>query len=180
MKKLPLISSLCLFIILCISGSYWILQLMKPVARKIVAPPQPEAVATVDSVAGLFGGALAVASNYQLKGIIVANPVSQSGAILAVDGKPAQAYRLNSEISPGIALTEIHAGYILLLDHGNSKRVDLPQEASSMATAAPRNSPTGFVNPNPAETNPAEMNGSPGRQGVISRPPLPLPAMPVS
>jgi len=104
---------------------------MQSQPRKVVAPPAQKAVADVESTASLFGGAVAVNANYQLKGIVLANPESQSGAIIAVDGKPAQAFRVNAEISPGIKLSEVHAGYIMILDNGVSKRVELPQEVRS-------------------------------------------------
>jgi len=131
MKKIPLISSLVLFVLLCVSGSYWVLQFIKPPVRKITAPPAVLQSADVESVATLFGGAMAVASNYQLKGIVLANPMNQSVAIIAVDGKANQAYPINSEISNGVRLVEVHADYVLLSDNGVNKRVDLPQEAKS-------------------------------------------------
>lgn len=128
MKRLSLILSLLLFVALCATASFWVLQFIKPDARKISAPPVMKPVADVETVAGLFGGAMAMNTNYQLKGIVLANPASQSGAIIAVDGKATQAYRIESEISPGVKLSEVHAAYILILDNGVSKRVDLPQD----------------------------------------------------
>ncbi len=137
-SKISLVCSFVLFIVLCVSTSYWVLQFMQSQPRKVSAPPVPKPVADVESTASLFGGALAVNANYQLKGIVLANPENQSGAIVAVDGKPAQAFRVNAELSPGIKLTEVHAGYIMILDNGVSKRVDLSQDAkSSQQGAAP-------------------------------------------
>ena len=101
--------------------------------RKVSAPPVSKPVPEVETVASLFGGAMAVNTNYQLKGIVLANPRNQSDAIIAVDGKPSQAFTVNSEISPGIKLTEVHAGYVMILDNGVSKRVELPTDpAASM------------------------------------------------
>ena len=134
MKKIPLISSVVLFALLCVSASYWVLQFIKPPVRKIIAPPPVVQVADVESVATLFGGALTVASNYQLKGIVLANPMKQSVAIIAVDGKATQAYPMDTEISNGVRLVEVHADYVLLLDNGVSKRVDLPQDAKSVSS----------------------------------------------
>ena len=131
MKRLPLILSLVLFVALCATSSFWVLQFIKPETRKVTAPPPNKPMADVESVAGLFGGALAVNTNYQLKGIILANPENQSGAIIAVDGKPTQAYRMEAEISPGVKLKEVHAEYILLSDNGINKRIDLPQDFKS-------------------------------------------------
>jgi len=129
MKRIPLIISFFLFILLVVTASYWIMQLVKPEPRKIVAPQINKPVADVESVAGLFGGAMAIDTNYQLKGIVLANPMSQSVAIISVDGKPTQAFPMNSELRQGVTLNEVHADYILLLDNGISKRVDLPPDA---------------------------------------------------
>ena len=133
MKRISLILSFVLFILLCVTTSFWVLQFIKPQTRKISAPPMVRPVADVQSVAGLFGGALAVNTNYQLKGIVLSNPGSQSEAIVVVDGRPAAAFTVGTEINPGVKLSEVHAGYILILDNGVSKRVDLPlpQDAKS-------------------------------------------------
>jgi len=131
MKRISLILSFVLFILLCVSASFWVMQFMKSEPRKISAPPVTRPVANVESVAGLFGGALAVNSNYQLKGIVLANPQNQSEAIIAVDGKPSQAFTVNTEISPGVKVAEVQAGYILILDNGVSKRLELPQDSKS-------------------------------------------------
>ena len=101
---------------------------MKPESRHVVAPVAVRPVADVASVTGLFGGAATVATNYQLKVIILANPASQSDAIIAVGGQPAQAFRLHTEISPGVKLGEVHPDHIILSDQGIERRVDLPQE----------------------------------------------------
>ena len=139
MKRISLILSVVLFIVLCVTASFWVMQLMKPETRKISAPPVTKPVADVESVAGLFGGAMAMNTNYQLKGIILANPSDQSGAIIAVDGKPTQAFRINAEINSGVKLSEVHASYILILDNGISKRVDLPQDSKASTQIADAN-----------------------------------------
>jgi general secretion pathway protein C len=135
MKRLSLILSVVLFVALCASTAYWVMQFMKPAARKVIAPPAMKPIADVESVAGLFGGAMAVNTSYQLKGIVLANPADQSGAIIAADGKQTQAYRINAEINPGVTLSEVHADYVLILDNGVSKRLDLPQELKSSQIA---------------------------------------------
>jgi general secretion pathway protein C len=129
MKRISIVLGFVLFIVLCATGSFWVMQFMKSEPRKISAPPMSKPVANVESVAGLFGGALAVNSNYQLKGIVLANPQNQSEAIIVVDGKPSQAFTVNSEISPGVKVTEVRSGYVLIMDNGVSKRVELPQDA---------------------------------------------------
>lgn len=136
MKRLPPILSFVLFVAVCASTSFWVMQFMKPAPRKISAPPAIKLMANVESVAGLFGGAMAVRTNYLLKGIVFTNPADQSGAIIAVDGKPGRAYRVNAEISPGVKLSEVHPGYVLILDNGISKRIELPQDFKSPQVAA--------------------------------------------
>ena len=79
----------------------------------------------------MFGGRAyaAVATNYQLKGVVVSSNAAESVAILAANGKPPLTVRTNEEVSPGIKITEIHRGYVLLSESGVIKRVDLPESA---------------------------------------------------
>lgn len=132
MKRISLILSFILFIALCASVSFWLLQFMKPEVRHIVAPAKAKPVADIASVAGLFGGAATVNTNYQLKGIVMANPASQSGAILVLDGQPAQAFNINGEVNPGVKLVEVHPDYIVLSDKGVNRRIDLPKESKGL------------------------------------------------
>lgn len=130
MKRWPLITSFVLFIALCVSAAYWAMQLFKPPLRTAAAPPQTAQPATkLDAAANLFGGrsSIAVASNIQLKGVVVASNAKESAAILAVSGKPAQAININKEVAPGIMVKEVHDRYVLLLENGSVKRVDLPE-----------------------------------------------------
>lgn len=131
MKRLALISSFVLFLLLCGTTSYWVMQFMKPVPRKVVAPPAAKPVATIDSVATLFGGAMAVNTNYQLRGIVLANPQAQSLAIIAVDGGAPQAFAINAEITSGVKLAAVGQGYVMIADNGVSKRIDLPESFKS-------------------------------------------------
>ena len=91
MNRWPRIFSFILFIVLCASLAYWAMQWFKPPQRTIAAPPAAALVpAKLESAAGLLGGrsSFAVASNFQLKGVVVSDDPQQSVAILAVDGKP--------------------------------------------------------------------------------------------
>lgn len=130
MKRIPIIASLIFFILLCVSGSYWVMQLIQPEKRKISAPQEAKAVADVESVAGLFGGAMVVDTSYQLKGLIQANPMDQSQAILEVDGSPMKAFSVNSDVSSGSVLSEVFSSYVLLKGGGVNKRVELPQQSN--------------------------------------------------
>lgn len=131
MKRLPLIASFFLFMALCASATYWALQFMKPPQRPMVGTAQPvQGDASLDAAAGLFGGRaakVALASNFQLKGVVVAGNPNESIAILVADGKPPLARRVNSEVIPGVIVKEVHDQYVLLSEGGIVKRVELPE-----------------------------------------------------
>lgn len=129
MKRWPLIVTFVLFIAMCVSAAYWAMQLFKPRSHAVAAPTQP--APKLEMAANLFGGhqVVAVASNFQLKGVVVASNPVESVAILAVNGKPAQATRVNKEVAPGVTIKEVHSRHVLLLENGSVKRVDLPEDA---------------------------------------------------
>jgi len=132
MKRWPLVFSFILFIALCVTAAYWTIQLFKPPIRSVAAPPQtPQSAPRLDAAAGLFGGrsSFAVASNFQLKGVVVASDPTESIAILATNGKPAQTVRTSEEVVPGVRLKEVQRGYVLLSEGGVVKRVELPEKA---------------------------------------------------
>jgi general secretion pathway protein C len=141
MKRLPVMVMFVLFIALCVSLAYWGMQLFKPPVRPVAAPVQAStADVRLDVAAGLFGGrktAVAAATNYQLKGVILAGRPEESVAILSVEGKPAQALGVDKEVVPGVSVKEVHAQYVLLSDGGVSKRVDLPENAPPSVRANP-------------------------------------------
>jgi len=136
MKRWPLVATFVLFIAVCVSAAYWAMQLFKPPLRPVVAPPQTvQSAPRLDAAAALFGGrtAIAVASNFQLQGVVVAGNAAESVAILAVGGKPAQAVRINSEVAPGVKVKEVHPRYVLLSEGDVVKRVELPEDAKGRA-----------------------------------------------
>jgi general secretion pathway protein C len=168
MKRWPLLTSFVLFIALCASAAYWTLQLYKPPARPVAAPP-PAASAPPDlrAAAALFGRTgrqAAVASNYKLLGVIASGSHGESVAILSADGKPAQAVQANREISPGVSVKEVHPRYVLLQEGGVEKRVELPEDALT---------PSQTGAPPPRATPPM-----PGQQAMPMRAPTPTPGMP--
>lgn len=163
MKRLPLLVTFLLFVALCASAAYWGLQLVRPPVRPLAAPvvaAPPEL--PLDVAALLFGGrplAVGAASNYQLKGVVVAANGRESVAILSADGKPAQAVGLNTEFQPGVTVREVHAQYILLSEGGVIKRVALPEGVkgigqeftpSGLPPLPPRAVPPRQVIPTPA------------------------------
>lgn len=123
----PLIAGITLTALLCASATWWTLQWLRPPQRALAAAPTPNAQPDLAAAAQLFGRTGAVASNYQLKGIVLAQDDSDSVAILSADGKPARAVKIGSELNPGVSLQEIRADGILLSDNGVQKQVPLPR-----------------------------------------------------
>lgn len=145
MKRWPILVSFLLFVGLCASATFWAMQLFKPVARPVAMPRQSTKVEVDPEAAlALFGGrtaAIVPASNFQLKGVVVAKNEKESVAILIADSKPALAVRVNAEVIPGVTVKEVHPQYVLLSDGGAIKRVDLP-----VATPSTRgDSPIGMI-----------------------------------
>lgn len=160
MKRWPLLTSFVLFIALCVSATYWGMQLLKPPARPVAAPP-PAVQAPPDprAAAVLFGGRqgpVAVATNYQLRGVVSSGTSGESVAILSADGKPPEAVRANREIQPGVLVKEVHPRYVLLQENGVMKRVELLDEArgGSMADISNRPPVTRAVPPPPGMQQP--------------------------
>jgi general secretion pathway protein C len=132
MKRLPLITSFLLFIALCVSAAYWAMQLFNPPLRAVAAPPQTfQAGPNLDAAAGLLGGHgnAAVASNYQLKGVVMASVPADSVAILVANGRKPKTVRTNEEVEPGVTVKEVQRDHVLLSERGVIKRVDLPRNA---------------------------------------------------
>lgn len=132
MKRLPLFLCFLLFLGVCMSGTFWTMQFIKPQVRPVAPLKASERTeVSPESVMNLFGGHLSVAaaSNFQLKGVVVSKNEKESVAILAADGKPAEAVRVDTEIIPGVVLREVHKDYVMLSENGIMKRVELPASA---------------------------------------------------
>ena len=130
MNRRPLIASFVLFVALCASTAYWAMQWLSPAPRPVAAPAQDaRPVADPGAAANLLGGhSIAdLASNFQLTGVVMASDPAQSVAIIAVNGKPAQATRTNKEVVPGVIVKEVHKHHVLLNDGGVIKRLELPK-----------------------------------------------------
>jgi len=141
MKRLPLITSFFLFIVLCMSAAYWAMQFFTPPLRLVALPPAEtiQPVTHSNGGASLFGGSSTapVASNYLLKGVMISSIPAESVAILATNGKPAQAIKANAEVAPGVAVKEVNRGYVLLSEGGVIKRVDLPENVKQTKVSTP-------------------------------------------
>ena len=152
MKRRPLIASFLLFIALCMSAAYWAMQLFKPPVRAVAAPPQTiQPAPRLEAAANLLGGRtiVAVASNFQLKGVVVSSNPAESVAILAASGRPTKAFRTNAEVMPGVTVKEVQRGYVLLLENGVGKRVELPEKTRRQVQTQP--SPVPVASPSEEE-----------------------------
>lgn len=164
-KRLPLLISFVLFLALCASGAYWGTKLFKPKAREVVAPPPvAQAEIGIDGAVGLFGGKLvaAVASNYQLKGVISGHDPRRGIAILSADGQPSEAIPAGKKSSSGVEVTEVHPQYVMLNESGVAKRLDMPEGkgivgGSFITPIAPRMPPPPQMN-NDAPPPPPPQN----------------------
>lgn len=169
MKRLPAVVSFVLFIALCASAAYWAMQLFKPPLRPVAAPPRvAKAEVKPEAAAALLGGVgskVAVASNYQLRGVVVSGNGRESVAILSADGKPAQAIRVDMEVMPGVTVKEVHREYVLLSEGGVSKRVELPESAKGQVDVATA-SPVPTAPARPAMTRPPPVVAPPAATAV--------------
>ena len=150
MKHLPLVAAVALSSAVCASAAYWASQWFQPPPWTVAAAPQAApAPPDVAAAGGLFGGAPAgpVATLFQLKGVIEAGP--EGVAILAAEGKPAQAVGVGKEVAPGVTVTEIHQRYVLLDEGGAVKRLELPDNAIAglQLVAAVAATPSGMSKP---------------------------------
>lgn len=131
MKRLPLFMSFVMFVLLCMSLSYWGMQVFKPKVRSVNFPVNTNTVEPGEGQWGsLFGRnpmGEAAMNNYQLKGVVVAARAIDSTAILSADGKPPRIIAVGKELSPGVILQEVQITHIVISEVGAVKRVDLPQ-----------------------------------------------------
>jgi general secretion pathway protein C len=174
MKRLPLITTVAAVAALSASLAYWGLQLFKPQQRPIAAAPMaPAPEPSIAAAQGLFGGqvAAAVASNYQLKGVVAArNGGSDSAAIVSIDNKAPIAAGVGKEVAPGVIVKEVHDRYVLLADNGAVKRIDLPSDAG-VRSEAPAPSLLSQPLP-PIQQPPQPVQPPPPQQGQPQNPPV--------
>jgi general secretion pathway protein C len=168
MKRLPLIISFLMFILLCMSLSYWGMQMFKPKVRPVSAPQN---TSTFEQLVGQWGSvfgrspiAQMAASNYQLKGLVVAPHAQDSVAIVSADGKPEQALAIGRELSPGVKLLVVRPTHIIVSESGVDKRIDLPK--SSVVTSGIS------VFPAPSPIASAPLNNQAGPAAILPPPPV--------
>lgn len=149
-SRAPVIASFLLFLLLCGSVAYWLLQWLAPEPRPVAAPPQAERSAPpVAAASNLFGGSPQGGgmANVQLRGIIRSGRPGGSVAIVAAEGKPTRALPIDAEVLPGLTVKEINARTVVLSDRGTERELSLPAFAaqeggtSALQAGAPASQP---------------------------------------
>jgi general secretion pathway protein C len=133
MKRLPVIASFLLFLMLCASITYWVLQWMAPSTRPLIVPmPVERALPEMSAAANLFGGnAEAISAiSVQLSGIIMADRGADSVALIALPGKPARSLHVNAEVIEGLVVKKINSRSVVLSERGVDREVRLPEFAA--------------------------------------------------
>jgi general secretion pathway protein C len=133
MKRLPVIAGFLLFLMLCASITYWVLQWMAPSTRPLIVPmPVERALPEMSAAANLFGGnAEAISAiSVQLSGIIMADRGADSVAIIALPGKPARSLHVNAEVIEGLVVKKINSRSVVLSERGVDREVRLPEFAA--------------------------------------------------
>jgi hypothetical protein len=142
MKRLPLMFSFFLVVLLCLSLVFW--------GRHFLKPPMRDAHSflaknNVEDVTGQWGRVFGLnqtaqggSNNYRLQGVLVTQTEQNSSAIISINGKPAQTLYLNQEVIEGVRLSEVHATYITLREDGVDRRISLQSlsDPSKLAHAA--------------------------------------------
>lgn len=132
-ERLPNTVSFLFFIGVWVSLSFWLQQWLSPPVQPMQLFPMAEqSIPPLSSAANLFGGSeqSSMLANVQLNGVIRSNSSKESIVIIATDGGPSRALRLNSEIMPGIVVKSINARSVILSGNGTEREIALPAFAS--------------------------------------------------
>lgn len=131
MKPGRFIVILVLLAVVFASTVYWIMRFrdltpsMPAVATAVTGDDPGNNSATV----ALFGAqpqTLFLNGNLQATGVVIAPDPKDSVAIVISSGR-ARAFRIGSEIAPGMHLTEVHRQYVTVSDGMRTTRIDLPK-----------------------------------------------------
>ena len=188
MKRLPLVFSFLLFLALSATLAYWIVQWTAPLPRAVSAPPKNErATPPISAAASLFGGRSpgSTIANVQLRGVVHSGSLSDSVAIIAVEGKPPRALMLNSEIVPGMIVKQILNKTVVVSEKGAERELSLPafaaQESNSTVPQASIPTAPNLPPANPsAAMNTANSTSTSGSSSQGSGMTSPSPARPAS
>ncbi|MDO5101708.1 MAG: type II secretion system protein N [Lautropia sp.] len=128
--------SLLLFLVLIGIITYWAMQLLAP--RAAIAPGDAlgdNSRPPLPVAAKLFGARQATGTpdapppvDIKVTGIVEAG--RRGVAILAIDGKPAKAFRVNQRVGDGSTLKEVHADKVVIEHRGQRIEADAPSRYS--------------------------------------------------
>jgi len=188
MKRLPLVFSFLLFLALSATLAYWIVHWTAPLPRAVSAPPKNERTSPpISAAASLFGGRSpgSTIANVQLRGVVHSGSLSDSVAIIAVEGKPPRALMLNSEIVPGMTVKQILNKTVVVSEKGAERELSLPafaaQESNSTVPQASIPTAPNLPPSNPsAALNTANSTSTSGSSSQGSGMTSPSPARPAS
>lgn len=135
MKRWILPMSFLLFLAICASATVWVMRWLTPPSPAVAAAPiaAPAAVVRLQAASTLFGARaapIAQATNYAVKGVVVARRRDDSVAIIAVEGKPPQAVRIGAEVVPGVTVKEVNAQFVVLAEGARERRIEVPEKVS--------------------------------------------------
>ncbi|MDO4681433.1 MAG: type II secretion system protein N [Lautropia sp.] len=128
--------SLLLFLVLIGISTYWAMQLLAP--RAAIAPGDAlgdNSRPPLPVAARLFGARQASGApdapppvDIKVSGIVEAG--RRGVAILAIDGKPAKAFRVNQRVGDGSTLKEVHADKVVIEHRGQRIEAEAPSRYS--------------------------------------------------
>lgn len=174
MKRLPTIMSFLLFLALVATLTYWILQWTAPRPRAVSAPSKDERTpAPVGAAASLFGGRSQESSltHVQLRGVVHSGSPADSVAIIAVEGKPTRALKVQGEIVPGMKIKQILDKTVVVSEQGVERELGLPAFAaqeSQIPAPPPISAPTSTLPGQTSSASPAvgTTTGASGSSGT--------------
>lgn len=185
MTRLPALLSFLLFLALAATLAYWIPQWTAPAPRAVSSTVKTEHTQIpVSAAANLFGGGSegTAMANVQLRGVVHSGRASDSVAIIAVEGKPSRALRVNSEIAPGLKIKQILNKTVVVSDQGAERELSLPgfaaqesavttQPVTSSSTITPQANAPAVVSPAPSSSGGQSINspGTANTQGVMTQ-----------
>lgn len=133
MQRAPALVAFLLFVALCASLAYWLLQWLAPAPRAVAAPPEStRPLPPVAAAAALFGGRPTDAGGtaLQLRGILQVGRSGNSVAIIAAEGRPPRTVAVDAEVLPGVTVKEIQARTVVLSERGAERELSLPSFAA--------------------------------------------------
>ncbi len=134
MKRLPLIATILLFLLFCLSLSYWLSRWIKAPARTLQAAAVQsfEPNGNWGSIFGLPPQQQVQATDVQLKGVIYAKNPADSQVIVSLNNQANQAIRMNEDIGNGAILKQVGNNFIVVANGAAERRIELPANAQNL------------------------------------------------